>query len=98
MTFNGSVSWGSRFFKDRLGVMAAVAYHNNPIGSDNIEATWKQDDDGKAYVDEFEIRQYYVHRERRVIRSRSTGSSTRTTRSSCAACTTGATTGRTVTG
>lgn len=64
VTFNGSVSWGSRFFKDRLGVMAAVAYHNNPIGSDNIEATWKQDDDGKAYVDEFEIRQYYVHRER----------------------------------
>lgn len=64
VTFNGSASWGSRFFKDRLGVMAAVAYHNNPIGSDNIEATWKQDDAGNAYVDEFEVRQYYVHRER----------------------------------
>lgn len=64
VTFNGSVSWGSRFFKDRLGVMAAVAYHNNPIGSDNIEATWKEDDNGNAYVDEFEVRQYYVHRER----------------------------------
>ena len=48
MTFNGSVSWGSRFFKDRLGVMAAVAYHNTPIGSDNIEATWKEDDNGNA--------------------------------------------------
>lgn len=64
VTFNGSASWGSRFFKDRLGVMASLAYHNNPIGSDNIEATWKQDDNGNAYVDEFEIRQYYVHRER----------------------------------
>lgn len=97
VTFNGSVSWGSRFFKDRLGVMAAVAYHNNPIGSDNIEATWKEDDNGNAYVDEFEVRQYYVHRERRVIRFRSTGSSTKTTRSNCAACTTAVTTGRTAT-
>ena len=44
--------------------MASLAYHNNPIGSDNIEATWKEDDSGNAYVDEFEIRQYYVHRER----------------------------------
>ncbi len=63
-TFNGAVSWGSRFFKERLGVMAALAYHNNPIGSDNIEASWSEDDNGGAYVDEFEIRQYYVHRER----------------------------------
>lgn len=64
VTFNGSASWGSRFFKDRLGVMASLAYHNNPIGSDNIEATWKEDEAGNAYVDEFEVRQYYVHRER----------------------------------
>ena len=64
VTFNGSASWGSRFFNDKLGVMASLAYHNNPIGSDNIEATWKEDDTGNAYVDEFEIRQYYVHRER----------------------------------
>ena len=64
VTFNGSASWGSRFFKDKLGVMASLAYHNNPIGSDNIEATWKQDDNDNAYVDEFEVRQYYVHRER----------------------------------
>ena len=64
VTFNGSASWGSRFFNDKLGVMASLAYHNNPIGSDNIEATWKEDDSGNAYVDEFEIRQYYVHRER----------------------------------
>ena len=62
--FNGSASWGSRFFKNKLGVMAALAYNNNPAGSDDIEAVWSQDDEGNAYISEFEIRQYYVHRER----------------------------------
>lgn len=94
VTFNGSVSWGSRFFKDRLGVMAAVAYHNNPIGSDNIEATWKEDDNGNAYVDEFEVRQYYVHRERQSYSLSLDWKFNETTRSNCAACTTAVTTGR----
>ncbi len=64
MQFNGAASWGDRFIDDKLGIMAALSYQNNPIGSDNIEAVWSQDDDGKAYVSEFENRQYYVHRER----------------------------------
>lgn len=63
-TFNGSLSAGKRFFKNKLGVMVAASYSNNPIGSDNIEAVWSKDDKGGAYVSEFEVRQYFVHRER----------------------------------
>lgn len=63
-TFNGSLSMGKRFFKNKLGVMIAASYHNNPIGSDNIEAVWSQDDKGDAYVSEFQARQYFVQRER----------------------------------
>ncbi|MFR9650696.1 MAG: TonB-dependent receptor [Rikenellaceae bacterium] len=68
MNYTGSASWGDRFFGDKLGVMAAVSYQNNPIGSDNIEAEWKYQDDGtgeeRAYLDDFQNRQYYLIRER----------------------------------
>ncbi len=65
MTFNGSLQAGKRFFNNKFGAMLAVSYNNNPGGSDNIEAKWKQNKNtGEAYISEFQIRQYFVHRER----------------------------------
>ncbi len=64
INYNGAITAGSRFFNDRLGAILAISYDNNPIGSDNIEAEWAQDDNGNAYIEEFQQRQYYLIRER----------------------------------
>ncbi len=62
--FNFGATVGSRFFKDRLGVMAAVSYQNAPSGSYNTEFVWEKTDDGTLYVSDYQIRRYYVTRER----------------------------------
>ncbi len=64
MNFNGAITAGQRFFDDKLGAIVAVSYDNNPMGSDNVEAEWSQDDDDNAYISEFQQRQYYLIRER----------------------------------
>ena len=64
MNLNLGFTYGDRFFNDKLGVMASVSYQNNPIGSDDVEMAYERDDDGNVYLDEYEIRQYYVTRER----------------------------------
>lgn len=64
MSLNLGFTYGDRFFDDRLGVMASVSYQNSPSGSYDTEFLWEQDDAGKAYVSEYQIRRYYVTRER----------------------------------
>ncbi len=64
MSLNGALTVGGRFANGKLGIIGAISYSNNPIGSDNIEAEWTQDDDNNPYIEEFQVRQYYVHRER----------------------------------
>lgn len=44
--------------------MFAASYNNAPSGSYNTEFIWEKDDDGKVYVNDYQIRQYYVTRER----------------------------------
>ena len=61
---NLGFSYGDRFFNDKLGLMLAASYQNNPAGSDDVEMAYKRDDDGNVYIDEYEMRQYYVTRER----------------------------------
>lgn len=55
---------GSRFFDDRLGLMFSASYQNSPSGSYDTEFIWEKDDNGKAYVNDYQIRRYYVTRER----------------------------------
>lgn len=55
---------GNRFFDDKFGVMLSASYRNAPSGSYNTEFLWEKDDDGKVYVNDYQIRQYYVTRER----------------------------------
>lgn len=64
LNLNLGFTYGDRFFNDRLGVMLSASYQNNPAGSDDVEMAYKKDDDGNVYIDEYEVRQYYVTRER----------------------------------
>lgn len=63
-TWNFGGSYGNRFLDDKLGLVAAVSYQNNPLGSDNTEFEWKKDDNGTPYVADYQIRQYMVRRDR----------------------------------
>jgi TonB-dependent receptor len=55
---------GNRFFGDRLGVMVAASYNNAPAGSYDTEFLWEKDDNGNTYINDYQIRRYYVTRER----------------------------------
>lgn len=64
LQLNAAVTYGDNFFNNKLGMIIAASYQNNPIGSDNAEYEWSQDDNGNPYVSNYEVRQYFVHRER----------------------------------
>ena len=61
---NLGFTYGDRFFNDKLGLMVSASYQNAPSGSYDTEFTWEQDKEGKAYVNDYQMRQYYVTRER----------------------------------
>ena len=61
---NLGFTYGDRFFNDKLGLMISASYQNSPSGSYDTEFTWEQGEDGKTYVNDYQIRQYYVTRER----------------------------------
>lgn len=61
---NLGLTYGERFFNDKLGVMLSASYQNAPSGSYDTEFLWEQDEDGKAYINDYQMRQYYVTRER----------------------------------
>ncbi len=61
---NFGLTIGNRFFSDRLGIMVSASYNNAPSGSYNTEFIWEKDDAGKLYLSDYQIRQYYVTRER----------------------------------
>ena len=64
MFLNLGLTYGDRFFNNKLGIMAAASYQYAPNGSDNTEFEYDVDDDGKVFLDKAEVRQYYVTRER----------------------------------
>ena len=55
----GSITHGQRFDDDRAGVLISAHYHDTDRGSENFEVEY---DDGD--LEEFEIRDYQVNRER----------------------------------
>lgn len=61
---NLGLTVGNRFFNNRFGFMASISYQNSPAGSYNTEFLWEKTDDGKIYLNDYQIRQYYVTRER----------------------------------
>lgn len=61
---NFALTLGNRFFNDRFGVILSASYQNSPVGSYDTEFLWEKTDDGKIYLNDYQIRQYYVTRER----------------------------------
>ncbi|MGV3704927.1 MAG: TonB-dependent receptor [Arcticibacter sp.] len=64
--YTGSFVAGNRFAGGKLGLVLSGSYNNNDYGSDDVEATWKEKD-GKVFLKEQEIRQYFVQRIRRSV-------------------------------
>lgn len=64
LQLNLGLTYGDRYFNDKLGVMLAASYQNAPGGADNTEFECDVDDDSNVYLDKAEVRQYYVTRER----------------------------------
>ena len=64
MQANVAFTYGDNFFNDKLGLILSASYQNNPIGSDNAEFEWTKDDNGNDYVNDYQVRQYFVQRER----------------------------------
>lgn len=62
---NLGFTYGDRFFKDKLGLLVSASFQNSPSGSDDVEFEWDKDEDtGQLFVSDYQIRQYYVTRER----------------------------------
>ncbi len=63
-TWELGATYGDRFFNNKLGVMASISYQYAPIGSDNTEFEYVENDDKTVSLRKAEVRQYYVTRER----------------------------------
>lgn len=61
---NLGLTYGDRFFNKKLGMILSASYQNAPSGSYDTEFMWKEGEDGKVYVSDYQIRQYFVTRER----------------------------------
>lgn len=61
---NLGFTYGNKFFNDKLGIILSTSYQNAPSGSDNTEFLWKKTDAGELYLTDYQVRQYYVTRER----------------------------------
>lgn len=61
---NLGFTYGDRFFNDRLGMLLSASYQNAPSGSYDTEFMWERNEDGKVYVSDYQMRQYFVTRER----------------------------------
>lgn len=61
---NLGFTYGDRFFNDKLGVMLSASYQNAPSGSDDVEFVWDTDSKETICLTDYQIRQYYVTRER----------------------------------
>ncbi len=60
---NLGLTYGDVSDNEKFGYIVSASYQNSFMGSDNTEFAWAEVD-GKDLVDEYQIRQYYVQRER----------------------------------
>lgn len=65
--YTAGMVYGNRYADNKFGMVLSGSYNNNDFGSDNIEATWVEDDFGNTYVEQQQIRYYNVQRIRRSI-------------------------------
>lgn len=65
--WTGAFVYGNRFMDDKLGVVLSGSYNNHDFGSDNVEAEWVEDDAGRIFMEDYQVRTYLVQRVRRSI-------------------------------
>ncbi len=65
--FADSFVYSNRFLGGKLGWVLNGSYNNNDYGSDNVEGVWTKDDAGNIYMEEMDIRKYFVKRERKSV-------------------------------
>lgn len=58
---------GNRFAKNKIGFVVSGSYNKNTFGSDNVEAVWSKDANGKLFVSDHDVRVYDLIRVRRSI-------------------------------
>lgn len=63
----GNLVIGNRFANNRLGFVLSVSFNRNVFGSDNVEAVWAKDANGKLFISDHDIRVYNEMRIRRSI-------------------------------
>ncbi|MEY3324717.1 MAG: hypothetical protein RLZ11_1031 [Bacteroidota bacterium] len=56
---------GNRVAKNKLGFVLSGSFNSNKYGSDNVEAVWQKDANGKLFIADHDIRKYDVKRVRR---------------------------------
>ncbi|BDD09897.1 TonB-dependent receptor [Fulvitalea axinellae] len=61
--WTGGLVLGNRFFKNKLGMVLSASYNYHSLGSDNVEFEWDEDD-GKTFISEMDVRTYELARER----------------------------------
>lgn len=61
---NMGFTYGDRFFNDKLGILLSASYQNAPSGSYDTEFMWEKGKNGQVYVNDYQMRQYFVTRER----------------------------------
>ncbi|WP_166334274.1 TonB-dependent receptor [Sphingobacterium chungjuense] len=64
--YNGALVYGNRFMDNKLGVVVSGTLQAQHFGSDNVEATWREQD-GRIAMSEMDIRKYDVQRIRRSV-------------------------------
>lgn len=64
--YNGALVYGNRFANNKLGIVASGTFQSQNFGSDNIEATWRNEG-GRIDMSEMDIRKYDVQRIRRSV-------------------------------
>jgi TonB-dependent receptor len=62
----GALVVSNRFASNKIGIVAGLSIHDHQLGSDNFEPFWnysdENDKDGTAFLEQMELRQYYVER------------------------------------
>jgi TonB-dependent receptor len=66
-TLNGSLVYGNRFAKDKLGLVVSASSKDHVFGSDNAEFEWDFEDANNPFVFNYEVRQYDVRRLRQNV-------------------------------
>ncbi|MGB0979009.1 MAG: TonB-dependent receptor, partial [Croceimicrobium sp.] len=65
--WTGAFVYGNRYLDNKLGLVVSGSYNDHDFGSDNVEAEWVQDDAGRVFVEDYQLRSYLVRRVRRSV-------------------------------